>query len=425
MLVCLGSEKERGWGLVAGFRLAHVGMAAVLMIGGMVAAEKVGQAAAARSGAPTSFVPIAPCRLSDTRPAPDNVGGRNVPLGAGESHTFVVWGSNGHCTIPTSATGITANVTAVGPTARSYLTVWPADAERPLVSSLNYVAGSAPTPNAVTVGLSDDGMVAVFNFAGSVDLVIDIFGYHEPTTAAAAGPQGPSGPAGPQGPSGPAGPQGPSGPAGPAPRQIALLRWFGPIFSGATVPVGWSPQGVAFDGTKIWVANGGSDNVTAIDVATGEKVGTYGVGLGSGPNSLAFDGAALWVTGHSGNSVTKLSAATGAVVGTYAVGSNPYGVAVEGRHVWVTNYGSSSVTKLSATTGETLATYPVGSRPRGVAFDGANVWIASYGSSTVAQVSASTGETLATYTTGTRPVGVAYDGTSIWVSSSVDGTVAR
>ena len=103
------------------------------------------------------LVPIAPCRLVDTRSAPLTVGTRATPIGSGETVTFQVTGTNGNCTIPTEATAIASNVTTVNPTAGSYLTVFPADAARPNASNLNWTPSSPPTPNQVTVGLSSTG----------------------------------------------------------------------------------------------------------------------------------------------------------------------------------------------------------------------------------------------------------------------------
>ncbi len=157
----------------------------------------------AASGTASTFVPIVPCRLVDTRPAPNNVGTLALPLRAAEVVTFAVWGTNGNCTIPTSATGIATNATAVNPTSDSYITIYPADANpRPTASNLNVVSGGAPTPNQVTVGLSAIGTISAYNNGGTLDLVIDIVGYYQPASVGlgAAGPQGPQGVQGPPGP---------------------------------------------------------------------------------------------------------------------------------------------------------------------------------------------------------------------------------
>ncbi len=140
----------------------------------------------------SSFVPIVPCRLIDTRPS-FQVGTRGTPLGADSAYTATVWGENGDCTIPRSASGVSLNVTAISPTKPSFLTVYPADATRPTASNLNYFAGKPPTPNAVTVKLSADGKIKLYNFDGTVDVVVDIVGYYhgnQPYTVVTVGTDG-------------------------------------------------------------------------------------------------------------------------------------------------------------------------------------------------------------------------------------------
>ena len=130
------------------------------------------------SGAAT-FVPITPCRVLDTRPGSDKVGNRSTPIGGGESHTVAAHGNNGQCTgIPTAATGLSLNVTALDATTPTFLTVWPTGAARPTASNLNPSPGAPPTPNAVSTGLSADGRFDIFNASGTVNVIIDINGYY-------------------------------------------------------------------------------------------------------------------------------------------------------------------------------------------------------------------------------------------------------
>jgi hypothetical protein len=133
---------------------------------------------------PTVFVPMTPCRLLDTRPAPDNVGARDTALGPTEVFATAGRGTVGNCTIPAEATALSMNVAVINPTAASFLTVYPADATRPVSANLNWVARQAPTPNAVTAGLSADGRLALFNLAGTVDVAIDVVGYYAPAKQA-------------------------------------------------------------------------------------------------------------------------------------------------------------------------------------------------------------------------------------------------
>src|SRR5947199_375878 len=109
--------------------------------------------------------------------------------------------------------------------------------------------------------------------------------------------------------------------------------------------VGRGPEGVAFDGTTIWVANQFSDSVTRLRAA---------------------DGANVCVTKSGSNTLTKLRAGDGAVLGTFAVGDGPSGVAFDGASIWVANFFGQSVLKLRPSDGAVLATVAVPDGPADV-----------------------------------------------------------
>jgi hypothetical protein len=113
----------------------------------------------------------------DTRPS-TQVGPRATPLQTQETYSIAVLGTNGDCTIPVDATGLSLNVTVANGSASSFLTVFPSLAPKPQASNLNWVGGQAPVPNAVNAAIGTDGKVAFFNFAGTVDVIVDITGYY-------------------------------------------------------------------------------------------------------------------------------------------------------------------------------------------------------------------------------------------------------
>ena len=153
-------------------RWAGIGAAVAVSMG----AGGAGWIAHASSGsAPSSFVPIAPCRLFDTRPE-TLVGNRATPLNAGEVWDRQVWGTNGSCTIPASATGISFNLTV--PTGiGGYVTVYPGDASRPNSSTLNPVLGEGVKANGGIVGLSTTGGIKLYTLTGPINALLDITGY--------------------------------------------------------------------------------------------------------------------------------------------------------------------------------------------------------------------------------------------------------
>jgi len=122
--------------------------------------------------------------------------------------------------VPVGATAIVANLTAVDPTGRGFVSIRPGDAGGvPSTSSLNVTAGLT-VANSVTVQLDDEGRVDLFyhRAGATTHLLLDIVGYYleGQGVPGSAGPPGPEGPEGPAGPAGPPGADGTDGAAGPA-----------------------------------------------------------------------------------------------------------------------------------------------------------------------------------------------------------------
>ena len=130
----------------------------------------------------TTFVPIAPCRLFDTRPGEEVPGSNPTPLQPETDRQVQVTGFVGFCNIPADASGVAMNVTILNPSAAGVLTVFPANlTTKPSASNLNWVAGQAPTPNKVDVQLSPAGAVKLGNGGGTVDVLADVVGYYRTT----------------------------------------------------------------------------------------------------------------------------------------------------------------------------------------------------------------------------------------------------
>ena len=156
-------------------RWAAIGAAVAIVLGaGGIATVR----ATVGTGTRTVYVPITPCRLFDTRPAPDTVGPRSTPLGRDETHTVTAHGTSGNCTIPTDAVALAINVTSLGATLPTFLTLWASDVDRPAASHLNPAPGAPPTPNAVTTNLSPTNQFNFYNRQGSVDVFADVVGYY-------------------------------------------------------------------------------------------------------------------------------------------------------------------------------------------------------------------------------------------------------
>ena len=134
----------------------------------------------ATSGGPAGnrFHGVTPFRALDTRVA---LGGR---LGPGATATVDVTGVGGVPANGVAAVAVT--VTAVQPTAATWLTVYPADVARPLASNLNPAAGQT-VANAAAVRVPVDGTIVVYNWGGSTDVLVDVVGYYDGDRSSEAG----------------------------------------------------------------------------------------------------------------------------------------------------------------------------------------------------------------------------------------------
>lgn len=144
----------------------------------------------------TKFVPIAPCRIYDTR---QGQGGQRI--GAGNFRILKARGPEtiagqyagqggkpGGCGIPASATAIEGTVSAVSAAGTGFLRAWPSGQPETTSTFLNYIQGfNASNTGAldicdVSCGVASDLRVKAFGAATHV--VIDVQGYYVKPMAA-------------------------------------------------------------------------------------------------------------------------------------------------------------------------------------------------------------------------------------------------
>lgn len=127
------------------------------------------------------FNALAPKRILDSRPGPENTGGYTTPWTTGTTRNVTVAG--GSTTVPADADAVTLNVTVTQTTGTSFLSLWPKGEPKPTVSSLNWTAG-VTIPNSVTVKVGADRQISVFNNQGSANVIIDVVGYYTESVGA-------------------------------------------------------------------------------------------------------------------------------------------------------------------------------------------------------------------------------------------------
>lgn len=125
----------------------------------------------------SSAVAVAPARLQDTRAdgvTVDGVSQATQAIGPGETRELKVTGRGN---VPASnVAAVIVNVTAVAPTADSFLTVFPTGNPQPTSSNLNFRPG-AVIPSLVVATVGTGGNISIFNHAGTTHVIVDVLAY--------------------------------------------------------------------------------------------------------------------------------------------------------------------------------------------------------------------------------------------------------
>jgi YVTN family beta-propeller protein len=191
--------------------------------------------------------------------------------------------------------------------------------------------------------------------------------------------------------------------------------------------LGDAPQGITFDGSRIWIANfvgssisivtpGGTIPWTATTVTTGF----------SGPTGALYDGANVWVTDNQAGKLLKLDE-SGAILQTVTVGAGPDIPTFDGTNIWVPNVDSNSVSVVRASNGAVLATLTGNglSSPFAAAFDGQRVLVTLFSGDSVALWKAADLTSLGVFGAGSGPFGVCSDGVNFWITLTGSAKLAR
>ena len=142
------------------------------------------------TNSPLQFVPVAPCRVADTRPPA--ISGINFPANSpfgppfipvGTARTIPIPASTNCPGVPTNAAAFSLNFTVQPRTPnQGALTVWPAGTTQPNTSTLNFsnpalvLAAAAIVPAGASGGINATA-------TQDIDLIVDINGYFVPPSA--------------------------------------------------------------------------------------------------------------------------------------------------------------------------------------------------------------------------------------------------
>ena len=196
----------------------------------------------------------------------------------------------------------------------------------------------------------------------------------------------------------------------------------------STLP--FNPSGIAWDGTRIWTANGaGSVSIVTPGPTIPWSAATVTTGFLS-PGGLVYDGSNVWVSNSVASTLLKVNG-SGAVLQTVTLGDNPQFPVFDGTSIWVPRFNGPSVTVVRASTGAVLATLTGNglNNPVAAAFDGQRILVTNNdaAANSVSLWKAADLTPLGSFSTGpaTHPFGACSDGVNFWITLQGSNQLAR
>lgn len=179
-----------------------------------------------------------------------------------------------------------------------------------------------------------------------------------------------------------------------------------------TIPVGDMPMEITLsrDGKYAFVANGMSDNVTVIDVASKAVVKTISVGTNPVGAWSGNDGV-MYVDNEAAKSLTAINGTSLGVVRTYDLGFTP-GMAATAPNgeLWVTDADNGKIVFYSTKTGAKVGELATAAGAHAIAFaaDGKTAYISNQGAGSVSVINIASRAITKTIAVGMKPNGMLF-----------------
>ena len=178
------------------------------------------------------------------------------------------------------------------------------------------------------------------------------------------------------------------------------------------------------DGSKIYVTNSGSDNVSVIATASNSISSIITVGDNPWGTAITPDGSKVYVLNKDNNNAYVINTVSNTVIDTIELGTNPWGIAVNpsGTKAYIANSGSGTVSVININADEVIATITVGLTPHWLAFapNGKYVYVTNSESASVSIIDAGSDIVIQTIPVNANPEGIAAfpDGSDVYVATN-------
>jgi hypothetical protein len=142
---------------------------------------------------PAPYTAVTPVRVCDTRPVQPGIASNQCnlagqgPITANATRNVLVTGG----AVPSNATAIVVNLTAIAPTRGTFVTLFPTGGSKPNTSNVNPPAGKV-VANLVEVAIGSGGEISVYNNLGTINVALDVEGFVAPASTGLFNPATPT-----------------------------------------------------------------------------------------------------------------------------------------------------------------------------------------------------------------------------------------
>jgi len=163
----------------------------------------------------------------------------------------------------------------------------------------------------------------------------------------------------------------------------AFSHWFAHIDTSTGNPVNtfnptFGNRDMTFDGMNLWATDWQNEMVYRYDTSDCSIISSFAPSFSGKPNGMAWDGTYLWV-GEEGGQIWQMTT-DGTVVRSIpspnSSSSNPRGLAYDGQYLWVGCQTIGMIYKIDTADGSILESYsaPSANLQQGLTFDGQYLW---------------------------------------------------
>lgn len=180
---------------------------------------------------------------------------------------------------------------------------------------------------------------------------------------------------------------------------------------------GSNPQGLAYDGESLWVADRGDRKIFKLNPSNGHAL--FSIAFDGELAGTAWDGSCVWQADRTSRTISRIDPETGNIdrhISVELTTGDVTGLFYESGAVWFGLSRLGQARKVRDTDGRFVKAFPTRADIGGLALVGKHLFYSEPSAGIVHKMDANAGSILISYKVGGRPTALCHDGTAFWIA---------